>query len=202
MNTLNRVIIVVLLLVLMVACTVLFLAPRWWAGEIARQADALDEAIEGLAWYEVELPGGIIALVIFVVLLLLLILEVRRPKPKFIRVEKVAGGEVQVSVSSIADRVKYEVDALSGVVNTKPKVSGKRGGVIVELDVETAAGVDVPVEAESIMEKVRQVVESQMGLKLQKPPRVNLRAMRYPKAPQVPLAPSKPSTSEEEEPAV
>ncbi len=63
---------------------------------------------------------------------------------------------------------------------------------MVELDVETAAGVDVPEEATRIVETARRVVEEKMGLKLARPPKVNLRAVPYPTTPK-----SRPSTSRE-----
>jgi hypothetical protein len=73
------------------------------------------------------------------------------------------------------------------------------------MEVETAAGVDVPVKAEQIVETVRQVVEESMGLKLARPPKVDLRAIPYPKtakaparpkAPELPAAPEEPSFAE------
>jgi len=127
--------------------------------------------------------GILFALTLDVIFVLLIILEVRRPTPKAIRVEQTAGGEVQISVASIADRLKYEVDQLPGVLRTKSKVSAKRGGVVVELDVEMAAGIDVPEKAERIVETARQVMEEKIGLKLARPPKVNLRAVPYPPTP-------------------
>jgi hypothetical protein len=110
---------------------------------------------------------------------LLIIVEIRRPKVKFIHVEKAAGGEVRVSIASIVDRLRHEVDALPGVLKVKPRVSGRRGGVAIRLDVDIAAGLDVPVQAEQIVETVRQAVEEKMGLKIAKTPKVNLRTVPY-----------------------
>jgi len=105
---------------------------------------------------------------------------VRRPRGS-IRVEKAAGGEVSVSVASITERLKYEVGQVSDVLRTRPRVSGKRSGVVVELDVEAAAGVSVPEKAGQIVEAARRVVEEDMGLKLVRPPKVSLRVVSYPR---------------------
>ncbi len=116
-----------------------------------------------------------------IILVFLIIFEVRRRAPTAIRVEQTAGGEVMISVASIADRLKREIDRLPGVVRSKSVVSTKRAGVVVELDVETAAEIDVPQDGERIVETARQVVEDKMGLKLARPPKVKLRAVGRPR---------------------
>jgi hypothetical protein len=202
MNVVNRVVIVILLLVAMALCTLVLVMPVPVFEVIEQQSGTLAESLGDLEWYARVLPGVALAFVVNLVLLLLLVLEVRRPSRKAIRVEKTAGGEVQISVASIADRLRYEVDQLPGVLRTRPKVSGKRGGVVVEMDVETAAGINVPEEAEQIMQVARQVVEEGMGLKLARPPRVNLRAVSYPKAQKSPAKPKEAPPAEPKEEAL
>lgn len=199
MNAVNRFLMVVLLFVVMVLCVALFVAPVPMLKAIARQSTTIAEVLEPLKWYQRELPGVVIALIWIFIVVLLLILELRRPALKFIRVEKAAGGEVQVSVVSIADRLRYEVDQLASVLRTKPKVTGRRRGVMIKLDVETVAGINVPQKADLIVETARRVVEEKMGLKLARPPRVNLRAVPYPRAsfrkPERPVAPKEEAIS-------
>jgi len=60
---------------------------------------------------------------------------------------------------------------------------------LVELDVETASGINVPEKSGQILEMARQVVEEKMGLKLARPPKVNLRVVPYPKTPKAPAEP-------------
>jgi len=190
MNAVNRVLVVILLLIAIPLCTMLLVLPVPVLEAVGGQLTALVDFLNRLQWY-VRVPLGILfALTLDVIFILLIILEVRRPTPKAIRVEKTTGGEVLISVTSIADRLQYEIDQLSSVLRSRAKVSGKRGGVVVELDVETAAGIDVPQKAEQIVETARQVVEEKMGLKLARPPKVNLRAVPYPTAPKaLPPAP-------------
>ena len=147
MNIVNRVVIVILLLVAIVLCSVSLVGARRVLPAVAQQSAALADSVEELEWYRLELPGVVIALIVDLVLVLLIFLELRRPSRKAIRVEKTAGGEVQISVASIADRLRYEVDQLPGVLRTAPKVSGKRGGVVVEMETEVAAGINVPEES-------------------------------------------------------
>jgi hypothetical protein len=179
----NRALVVVLLLITMVACTIALVAPGWTLYQITWQSDAAMHSLNRLQPYVRVALGVLCALTLDVILVLLIILEMRRPAAKAIRVEQTAGGEVQISVNSIADRLRYEVDQLPGILRTKAKVSSKRGGVVAELDVETAAGTTVPEQAEQIVETAQQVVEEKMGLKLARPPKVNLRAVPYPAAP-------------------
>ncbi len=181
MNAINRVIILVLLLVVMVLCSVSLVLPLTVLDAIAQQADLLLEFLSSLQWY-VRVPLGVLfAVALDIILILLIALEVRRPRPKSIRVEKAAGGEVQVSIDSISDRLRYEIDQLSGVLRVKPQVSAKRRGVLIELNVETAAGINVPEKAGQIVALAQQVVEERMGLKLARALRVNMHAVPYPK---------------------
>ncbi len=194
MNAVNRAMIVVLLLVIGFLCTVVLVMPVRTLDAFARQTTAVADSIRQLGYHTPEWfvrvgMGGLFAATLDIILLLLIILELRRPKAKSIRVEKAGGGEVRISVAAIADRLKYEVDQLPNVLRSKPKVSAKRSGVVVELDVETAAGINVPQKAEQIVETAQRVVEEKMGLKLARPPKVNLRAVPYPKTPRGPARP-------------
>jgi hypothetical protein len=194
MNAINRAVIVILLLVTMIVCSTLLVRPATVLNAVAQQSSALASLFAehprfSGPWLVRVFTGGLFALALDIVLVLFLILEVRRPKPKAIRVEQATGGEVEVSINSIADRLKYEVDQLPGVLRVKPRVSARRGGVVIALDVETIAGVEVPQKAEQIVEMARQVVEDRMGLKISKPPKVNLRAVPYSKMSKIPAEP-------------
>ena len=189
MNALNRVVLVVLLLIAIPVCTVALVFPLPVLKAAGEQMAVLANFLNSLQAY-VRLPLGILfALALDIIFILFLVLELRRPRAKAIRVRQVAGGDVLVGAGSIADGIKYEVDQLAGILHTRPKVSGKRSGVILELDVDIAAGTEVPQKAEQIVEAVRQVVEERMGLKLARRPKVNLRTVSYPSVPRVPARP-------------
>jgi len=178
MNTFNRIALVLLLLGLMLLCSLAFIVPLRTLQTIALQADALADLLARVRPV-VRLPVGIlVALIVDLVGILLIVLEVRRPAVKSIQVEQAAGGEVTLSVASIADQLKAEIDQLPEILQVKPKVSSKRNGVIVEVDAKIAAETGVPNKAERIVETIRHVVEQKMGLKLARPPKVNIEAVR------------------------
>ncbi len=188
MDVFNRVLIVLMLLVAIVMCTLVLVLPVPVLDAVAQQSADLVGALESLQWYVRLSMGVLVALVLDAVLLFLFVLELRRPSRRPIHVEKAAGGEVLISVGSIADRIRYEVDQLPSILRTRPRVSGKRKGVVVALDVEAATGINVPDQAGQIVELVRRVVEGDMGLKLIGPPKVSLRVMSYPKSQKPPAA--------------
>jgi hypothetical protein len=178
---------VVLLLVAMVACTATFLLPLRVSNAVALQAEAVGDILFRMRPVVRVGLGVLLALTANLIFLLFLILEVRRPATKAIKVQQTTGGEVELSVESIADRVDYEVDQLPGVLNVSTDVTSKRGGVLVELDVNIAGKLDVPKRAEQIVETARQVVEDKMGLKLARPPKVHLRAVSRPEVRRQPV---------------
>lgn len=198
MNTFNRVVLVILLLVAMVLCSFVFVVPVPALRFLAQGARGVADFVD-VVRPVVRLPIGILlALIVNLVGILLIVLEVRRPAPRTISVEQAAGGEVTLSIASIADQLKAEVNQLPEVLQVKPKVSAKRKGVVVELDAKIAADTGVPGKAERIVETVRRVVEEKMGLKLARPPKVNIEAVRQ--APGAPVAETSFAPSEEAEP--
>ena len=178
MNTFNRVVLIILLLLAMVLCSLTLVVPLRSLQIISQQAQALADLM-GRIRGVVRLPVGILlALIVDLVAVLLIVIEVRRPAAGAIKVEQASGGEVTLSVASIADQLKAELHQLPEIVQAKPKVSAKRRGVFVEVDARISAQSGVPNKAERIVETIRQVVETKMGLKLARPPKVNIEAVR------------------------
>lgn len=200
MNTFNRVVLVILLLVAIALCSLVFVVPVESLRLLAQQMEQLAEVLARIRPVVRLLVGGLLALVVVLVGVLLIFLEVRRPAAQSISVEQASGGKVTLSIASIADQLKAEVNQLPEVLQAKPKVSAKRKGVVVELDVKIAAETGVPGKADRIVETVRRVVEEKMGLKLAQPPQVNIEAVRQ--APGIGTTESSiayPEESEEEE---
>jgi len=178
MNTFNRVVLVVLLLLAMVFCSLTLVVPLRSLQIISQQAQALADLL-GRIRSVVRVPAGILlALIVDLIGILLIVLEVRRSAATAIKVEQASGGEVTLSVASIADQLKAELSQLPEIVQAKPKVSAKRNGVVVEVDARISAHAGVPNKAERIVEAIRKVVETKMGLKLARPPKVNIEAVR------------------------
>jgi hypothetical protein len=178
MNTFNRVVLVILLLAVMVLCSFVFVVPVQALRVLAQQAGIVADFFARVRPVVRLGVGILLALIVDLVGILLIILEVRRPAARSISVEQASGGEVTLSIASIADQVKAEVNQLPEVLQAKPKVTAKRKGVVVELDAKIAAEAGVPGKAEKIVETVRHVVEEKMGLKLARVPKVNIEAVR------------------------
>ncbi len=198
MNAANRVVVVVLLLVGMVLCSVLLIVPGPAFGWIAGGFDSLAGYfgrfdVDSASWVYQLSAGICLAAVLNFILILLIVLEVRRPKSRSIRVEKASGGEVLISTDLIADRLRYEIDQLPDVLRVRPKVCARRKGVAVQLYVETAAGIDVPEKAERIVAMTRVVLEDRLGLKLARDPFVHLKAIQYPRVTTTPVKQDAPS---------
>jgi uncharacterized alkaline shock family protein YloU len=126
--------------------------------------------------------GVALALLVDVVCVVLIWLEFRRPRPKAIRVQSVTGGQAELAVDSVARRLERSISGLEGVISVKPNVWGRRGGVEVELDLETGPEIDVPTKTEEVCQVTKEAVEDKMGLKLRKV-RVHVKHTPYPTEP-------------------
>jgi uncharacterized alkaline shock family protein YloU len=94
-------------------------------------------------------------------------------------VQKVAGGESNIAVESISQRVAYNIDQLPEVIKVTPRVSGRSRGVDVDLQLETSPEIDVPMKTEEVLAVTKDVVETRMGLKLGKVT-INIKHAPYP----------------------
>lgn len=195
MNAFNRILVVLTVLIAIPICMALFVLPGEILDAAANVMDGVSTWLRAMPWYNswyIRLPLGILfALAWLAVCLFVLVLELRRPKQKMVCVEAVGGGNVELSLKTIADRVQYDVDQLPGVLRTQPTITARRGGVVVEVEVDMAGDFQVPTRASHIVEVVRQAVEERLGVKLARPPKVKLRAAPAP-APQPPAGVSPP----------
>jgi hypothetical protein len=107
------------------------------------------------------------------------VLELRRRKPKIVKVQAVEGGQAAVTVDSIQNRLVFYIDSLEEVVGVRPRVEIKGDRVRVAVDVKTAATVAVPAKAREVVDVVRMVITESMGLKLQGEPQVNIRTVSF-----------------------
>jgi hypothetical protein len=187
MNTLNRVLVVLMILLAIPLCSVVLITPV----ELARLLQAgLGNLAESLSQIRPEIRYGVgilLALVVDALLLLWLVLEVRPPR-RIIRVPGVSGATVAVAVDSIRERLRYHLDQLADVIEVRPRVIPHRDGLQVELDVLTAPEVEVPRKAEEILQIARVVVEEKMGLRLRGQPVVRIRHAPYPRGERRPPA--------------
>lgn len=163
MNIFNRVVMVVLLLLALAASVVFIIIP-------VRLLDVVSDAITLLAQsiQVARLVFVLIGIGFILLWFLLLVLELWRPPRRTVRVEKVSGGQAEMTVEAIAQRVVYRVDQLADVVNVKPRIRAGRGGVDIDLDLETTPDIDVPTKTEEVCAVVKDVIEERMGLRLRR----------------------------------
>jgi hypothetical protein len=191
MNVFNRVVMVLLILALLVIITAFLLFPDYFILQLTWIADQLDRVRGDLTLnWRLILIG--IAVAADLILLFLLVLELRRSKPKAVRVQQVEGGQAEVTVDSIQNRLAFYIDSLEEVVSARPKVEIKGDRVRVAVDVRTAATVAVPAKAREVVEVIQMVITETMGLKLLGEPKVNIRTASYADVVAPPLTPAEP----------
>ena len=183
MNVVNRVLVILLILAIIVLTAVIVIVPKQSFDLGAQGLTSLGQYSD--AWQRYNWPlyasgrviiGGALVLLCLV----LLWLELRRPRKKTIRVQKVAGGEAHIAVDSIAQRLAYSIDQLPDVVKVSPRIAGRSRGVDIDLVLETSPDIDVPMKTEEVLQVCREVVEERMGLKLGKV-QVQIKHAPYPK---------------------
>ena len=177
MNILNRILIGLMILLTFFAVTVAFAVP---VESLTVVKGVVDSTLHTLGRIRPEFIIPFRALLVLCAMFLdalligLLVLELRGPAKRNIRINRVGGGEVIVTADSVAERVQYHVDQLADVVGVKAQVKPRGGGVELDLQVQTGADINVPEKAEQVLQVAKQVVEDKMGLVLAGKPRVHI----------------------------
>jgi len=166
MNTFNRVVVILLFLTTIIVTSAVLVVPRPVIEVLHGWLWSLDARLELVTQPFLLIAGVLLALLVDVICAVLIWLEFRRRRPKAIRLQSITGGEAELTVESVARRVEHNISQLGGVVFVKPNVWARRGGVEVELDLETSPEVDVPTKTEEVCQVTREAVEDKMGLKL------------------------------------
>ncbi len=180
MNILNRILVVLWLLIALPLGIALCVAPMPILGAVGEGVERL------ISWLDITPTlarislGILFALAWMVICLLLLILELRRPPHRMVRVERVDGGVVEVNLKTITDHIAYELEQLPGVLRARSRASARRNAVAVEVEVDVAGDMAVPAQASQIVDAVRHAVEEKVGVRLAQPPQVRLQAAPAP----------------------
>ncbi|MCL7454653.1 MAG: alkaline shock response membrane anchor protein AmaP [Anaerolineae bacterium] len=183
MNVFNRIIVVLLLLVIIVLAAVYVIAPGESLRVVAVTADWLQRGTVNYVESDRLLFAGarvIIGGALIILCLLILWLELRRPRRKSIRAQKLEGGEARITIESVEQRLEYNIDQLPDVIKVSPQVTGRTRGVDVDLLLETSPEVDIPMKTEEVLQVTREVIVERMGLKLGKV-QVKIKHAPYPK---------------------
>jgi hypothetical protein len=172
MNAFNRLVVIVLLILLVIITAIVAIVPDQTFWFLSETFDWLQDVVKGymdspdrfLFATGRVLVGGAVAFLCLVVLWL----ELRRPRKKTIRAQKLAGGEAYIATESIEQRLAYNIDQLPDVIKVNPRITGRSRGVDIDLLLETSPDVDIPMKTEEVIEVTREVIGERMGLKLGK----------------------------------
>jgi len=177
-NIFNRVIVVLSLLAIMIVSAIFFIVPLPVLQIINPFLQQLEANLKANQLLQVA-GGLVLTLLIWIICAAILWLEVRRPRAKTIKVLKISGGEAELTVDSIANRLEYNIDQVADIIKVKPTISPGRKGVKVDLELETSPEIEVPMKTEEIQQLTKDIVETRMGLKLDSV-RVLIRHAPYP----------------------
>ena len=183
MNVFNRLVVIVLLFLIVILVAVVVLVPRESLRTVAVTFDWLQQgATNYLQNDRLLFAAGRIVIggLAVIAALVLLWLELRRPRKKTIRAQKLAGGEAHIATESIEQRLAYNIDQLPDVVHVYPRIIGRSRGVDVDMVLETTPEIDVPMKTEEVLQVTREVIVERMGLKLGKVD-VKIKHAPYPK---------------------
>jgi hypothetical protein len=184
MNVFNRLVVILLLLLIIVATVIVVIIPQIAMSTVAWAFQELHKSAADYLgrtdWYRFAAGGIVAGGIIVSACLVLLWLELRRPRKKTIRTQKVTGGEAHITVGSIEQRLAYNIDLLPDVIKVNPRITGRARGVDIDMLLETSPDVDIPMKTEEVLEVTREVIVERMGLKLGKV-QVKIKHAPYPK---------------------
>lgn len=182
MRVFNKIVVIVLALVALPVLTLALVLPDVVAQTIGETFTALAGRFAAYG-QPIRLGLALLALVIDVLLLGLLYLELRRRPSPGARVMQVQGGEGEITLEAIHQRIQHHVSQLADVIDVRPHVTAKGGRVMVSLDVVTSPHVNVPKKIDEVVAVVREAVTGGMGLRLRGRPSVSIRHVSYKEAP-------------------
>lgn len=187
MNVFNRVVMCILILVSLAAAVFLFATHVYGLEIIGNYVGTLRTALydSPMTFYGFLIATGLWA----VLMIILFILEVRRPRRKFVRIRTKSGGKAQLGIESVAQSLEYRIDELAGVRKVHPRIISHGRDVEVVVDLDTSPSVNVPVLTDQVVDLCHSIVEEQLGVKIRGKVVVNVRHEPYPRGTMPPTGP-------------
>ena len=192
MNTFNRAFTLAGLILLTIFGAATLVAPAMMLNFIDGAAAFFHTSVFGGMTDFARVLVRILAAVIFVAILLALVwLEIRGPASRTVEVARATGGRIRLTTRDLEEQIRQRVDAISGVLHVKARVTERDNAVVASLDVEAAADTDLVGKAEEVAAIARNVIQDQYGVKLFNKPQVTIKAARAALKPPKPIkAPS------------
>lgn len=179
MNTFNRAFTLVGLILLTIFGAATLVAPALMLNFIDGAAAFFHTSVFGGMTDIGRVLVRILLAVIFVAVMLTLVwLEIRGPASRTVEVARATGGRIRLTTRDLEEQIRQRVDAISGVLNVKARVTERDNAVVATLDVEAAADTDLVGKGEEVAAIARNVIQDQYGVKLFNKPQVTIKAAR------------------------
>lgn len=178
MNTFNRIVMVLGILIWIAAVTYVVLLPLDAVGVARLGLDQFERSLFDDQFFTYFLAAS--GVVLFI-LLVLLWLELRRPRRRTVRIKTDGRGNAQLDIESVIQSLEYRIDELAGVRQVRTHVRSRGKDVDVALDLDTSPSVNIPVLTDQVVSLAQDIVEEQLGLSIHGKVRVNIKHEPYPR---------------------
>lgn len=171
MNSINRIVAIVLWMLLLTISILLAVIPFQVVGQAEAWLNTFAATL--LSWQEAnstnfiigQIAFGVASLLFFAMLLWAEIFAGRR---RGVRIYTAEGGSAELDANSVGRRLAWHLDQLAEIVTVVPTVKPRGAAVDITLEIEAAPDVDIPFKTDEVVLVTREVVETELGLKLGK----------------------------------
>jgi hypothetical protein len=192
MNTFNRIFTLVGLVVLLIVGALALLAPAAFLSLLNSLANAVHAGpLSGMSDVGRFLARLLIAVVYVGALGSLVWLQFRGPGGHTVEVQRSTGGRIRLTTRDLEQRIQQQVNAISGVVSARVRVSERDNAVVAQLEVEAMPELDPVAKGEEVAVNTRLVVQDQLGVKLAGKPQVTVKSARLTRPREKPASPAR-----------
>ena len=164
MRVFNRVVVVLLSLVVIVAAGFLLVAPDVSLGAVSRTIQGFWNSIigGGTAW----VITIIVATLLILLSLLALVLEFMPQRQRTVRIRAQGRGDARLRVDSVAQTLEYRIDEMEGVSRVVPHLVSRGSDLRVLLEVDAGPDANIPALSDQIIDRAIRILEGELGLQI------------------------------------
>lgn len=177
MNIFNRAVVILEVVFLIIMLIVAAVVPNTVLSQMGYMVEQAQSALQ-LGWPRSYIVFLVVAIPVIFLLIVLLWLEIRPATSSKVIVRGRDGTRTEVSTSSVAQSLRLHIDEIEDVFNVKSTIRGKRGGMDIQLNLETTPEIDIPAKMEEVSKAARELIEGKMGLRIADI-KVNVRQASY-----------------------
>jgi hypothetical protein len=179
MNTFNRIFTLVGLVALIVVGAFALLAPAAFLSLLSNLANAIHTGpLGGMSDIGRFLVRLLAAAAYVGALGALVWLQFRGLGGRTVEVQRSTGGRIRLTTRDLESRIQQQVNAISGVVGARVRVSERDNAVVAQLEVEAMPELDPVAKGEEVAVNTRLVIQDQLGVKLAGKPQVTVKSAR------------------------